>query len=97
METSSLTTESQPNPIKVTVFPNPAQMNSEITFVTGKAVSGKLSIYNIKGQQILSQDFTHSKAQVLAQDIIKQYGSGQYLYKITSPQGNKTGKLLIVK
>lgn len=97
IETTSNQNENQTSLAKITVFPNPAGLNSVITFNTGKKVNGKLSIYNIKGQLAMSMPITEEETQISAAKIIAKYGSGQYLYKISSAQGDTSGKLLIIK
>jgi Secretion system C-terminal sorting domain len=76
-------------------YPNPFNPETTISFSIKENETGKLSIYNLKGENILKENFQtgnhqyHWNAESLA--------SGIYFYKLSSPTTNITKKMILMK
>jgi Secretion system C-terminal sorting domain len=76
-------------------YPNPFNPETTISFNIKENETGVLSIFNLKGEKILKQEFEtgnhqyHWNAEGLA--------SGFYFYKLSSPTTNKTKKMILMK
>jgi Secretion system C-terminal sorting domain len=76
-------------------FPNPFNPETTIAFNIKENETGILSIFNLKGEKILKQEFEagnhqyHWNADGLS--------SGVYFYKLASPTINMTRKMILIK
>ncbi len=76
-------------------FPNPFNPSTLISFDIKEDETGVLSIYNIKGQLIVTEKFETGRHQY-AWDARNQ-ASGVYLYKLKTKYYSKIMKMLLVK
>jgi type IX secretion system substrate protein len=78
-----------------TNYPNPFNPETTISFSIKENEKGVLSIYNLRGQRIMKENFEagnhqyHWNAEGLA--------SGMYFYRLSSPTMNITKKMLLMK
>ncbi|CAH0335639.1 hypothetical protein FVB9288_01287 [Flavobacterium sp. CECT 9288] len=73
------------------VYPTALKPNQDINIET-KAEEASFSLFNLNGQNIVSQSFTTKNNSI----TLPSLSSGIYIYKITSKTGkNKTGKISI--
>jgi len=76
-------------------FPNPFNPNTLITFDIIENEGGVLSIYNVKGQLIVTEEFEAGRNH-FAWDA-RECSSGVYLYKLQAGKYSKTMRMLLVK
>ena len=76
-------------------FPNPFNPNTSISFDIKEGETGVLSIYNIKGQLIVTKEF-ETGSHSYTWDASDQ-ASGIYLYKLHTDSYSKMIKMLLVK
>ncbi|MBI9030867.1 T9SS type A sorting domain-containing protein [bacterium] len=74
------------NNLLVTTYPNP--FTNDLKFTSDKKLS-KVSIYNIKGQKISSQELNKKNGQ-LSLKALENHPSGIYFFKFEDKQGSKT-------
>ena len=76
-------------------FPNPFNPNTSISFDIKEGETGVLSIYNIKGQLIVTKEF-QTGSHSYTWDA-RDHSSGIYLYKLKTKYYSKLMKMLLVK
>ena len=76
-------------------FPNPFNPSTLISFEIKENETGVLSIYNIKGQLIVKEEFGAGR-HTYPWDA-RDYSSGIYLYKLQAKRYSKIMKMLLVK
>ena len=76
-------------------FPNPFNPTTLISFDIDDNETGVLSIYNVKGQLIIKEEFEAGRHYYVWD--AKGYSSGIYLYKLQSKYCSKIMKMLLVK
>ncbi|MDP2983425.1 MAG: FG-GAP-like repeat-containing protein [Candidatus Latescibacter sp.] len=82
----------------VTVFPNPANLFTTITYSITLPSKVRLDIFSVTGQKVLSLVDGHVSSGVHAVKFDgSQYGSGLYFYRFSSDKFTKTGKMLLLK
>jgi ligand-binding sensor domain-containing protein len=87
---------------QIKAYPNPCSASSDVTFELNSKTKGNiaLDIYNLKGQKVKSYSMK-GETRVIRWDKTDNYNKkvapGMYLYKITSGDIRKTGKLIILK
>ncbi len=82
----------------VTVYPNPSNPRTTISYSIKTPSHVKLVIYSITGQKVATLVDKHISAgnhSVIFDGA--DFGSGVYLYKLESKGFNKTGKMLLLK
>ncbi|HHE39302.1 MAG TPA: T9SS type A sorting domain-containing protein [Candidatus Cloacimonetes bacterium] len=77
------------------IYPNPFSQQTTIKFNIKETETAVLSIYNIKGQRLLSNNFQAGTHEYLWNAI--NYASGIYFVKLQTRNYFKTGKMLLVK
>lgn len=80
----------------VSVYPNPAIQGAKLVFSSLHAMQGRLSIYNLKGQQVASH--TVSGTELSLPDLA--LASGVYFYRMQSTSDKhsiQTGKFMVLK
>jgi photosystem II stability/assembly factor-like uncharacterized protein len=81
----------------MTVFPNPAQHMTQLSFETLRAGKGTLIVYNLNGQVVYRKDLQlNAGSQKLSLDV-SQFQAGHYLTVLECSGEQKTGKLLVTK
>ncbi len=78
-------------------YPNPFNPSTTISFEVKDGETAELTIYNGKGQKILSETF---RAQVETHTFewnAEAYGSGIYFYRLQSDSYNKINKMMMLK
>ncbi len=93
--TSSADNNIIPNDSEISNYPNPFNPSTNIQFDIRENENGVLSIYNIKGQLIESQQYNSGKHNYLW-DASKQ-SSGIYLYELETKNTIETKKMLLLK
>ncbi|HNX00557.1 MAG TPA: FlgD immunoglobulin-like domain containing protein [Candidatus Cloacimonadota bacterium] len=84
-------------------YPNPFNPETTITFSIPRQTDVKLEIYNIRGQRVktLVSGFISRGSHQVKWDGKDQkgnsMGSGVYFYRITTPEGKVTKKMLLLK
>lgn len=84
-------------------YPNPFNPNTNIAFELAKAGAIQIDIYNAKGQKVrklLADNLAsgrHTAAWDGKDDNGRSLASGIYLYRMTSPEGSQTRKMLLLK
>ena len=76
-------------------FPNPFNPSTLISFEIKEGDTGVLSIYNIKGQLIVKEEFGEGRHSYTWD--AKNHSSGIYLYKLQAKRYSKIMKMLLVK
>ncbi len=76
-------------------YPNPFNPSTTIEFDIMKNEIGILSIFNIKGQIIVSKKFTTGTHRVVWN--AEKYGSGVYFYKLETADYLKINKMIMLK
>ena len=82
----------------VTVYPNPSNPRTTISYSIKTPSHVKLVIYSITGQKVAILIDKHMSAG--SHSVIfdgSDFGSGVYIYKFDSKGFNKTGKMLLLK
>jgi len=82
----------------VSIYPNPSNPKTTISYSIKNPSHVKLVIYNITGQKVATLVDKHMS--VGSHSVIfdgSDFGSGVYLYKFNSKGFNKTGKMLLLK
>ena len=82
----------------VTIFPNPSNPKTTISYLIKTPSHVKLVIYSITGQKVATLVDKHMS--IGSHSVIfdgSDFGSGVYLYKFNSKGFNKTGKMLLLK
>ena len=76
-------------------YPNPFNPETTIEFNIKQNEEGMLTIYNLKGEKILSETFTSGTHKFVwnAEGLV----SGIYFYKLSSPTTNMTRKMLLLR
>ena len=92
----------QPKPVveseNVSVYPNPANPVTTISYSINSPSAVKLSIYSINGQKVATLvDGTVSAGSHAVKFDGSKFASGVYFYRFESAGLNKTGKLLLLK
>ncbi len=77
------------------IYPNPFKGTTNIYFTIDKGESGKLSIYNIKGQKISSYEYSHGKHNYIWDG--SDYRSGVYFYRLTTDKSCITKSMILLK
>ncbi|MCD4828509.1 MAG: T9SS type A sorting domain-containing protein [Candidatus Cloacimonetes bacterium] len=106
----SIDDEADEKPLRIRVYPNPVSLakrqdNFYCTFALSMPVSTEIeiSLYNIRGQKVrtLVSGYLgggqHEMRWNGCDDNGKLVGSGVYLYRITTSQGQRNGRITIVK
>lgn len=84
-------------------YPNPFNPVTTISFILHKEMRCNLDIYNIKGQKVktlyngVSVAGTQKVVWDGTDDIGKPVSSGLYYYRLSTPQGVQTRKMLLLK
>ena len=81
--------------LQVTAYPNPFNPETIICFGLQKSCQVELTIYNIKGQLIVKEEFGEGR-HTYTWDA-KDHSSGIYLYKLQAKRYSKIMKMLLVK
>jgi flagellar hook assembly protein FlgD len=76
-------------------FPNPFNPSTLISFDIKENETGILSIYNIKGQLIVTDEFETGRHNYTWD--AKDHSSGVYLYQLQTESYTKIMKMLLVK
>jgi len=76
-------------------YPNPFNPSTTISFDIKEDESGRLTIFNLKGQIIASEEF--SAGQHSYQWDGYDSGTGLYFYQLSSESGTMTKKMLMMK
>jgi len=82
----------------VSVYPNPSNPITTISYSIKNTSHVKLVIYNITGQKVATLVDKHMSAG--KHSVVfdgSDFGSGVYLYKFESKGFSKTGKMLLMK
>jgi hypothetical protein len=82
--------------VKISAFPNPAQVGRVISFVSDKRIYGQLNLYNLRGQIVSSQIVSGKEFSLQTSGI----PSGCYLYKLVNTGKSSTvgtGKIVICR
>ena len=85
---------------KILIYPNPVRLSSKSTtigFLTPDSflLNGKISLYNLKGECLISNQEIENNQINIHKNIIKN--SGIYLFQIRDKSGSYTGKFVIIK
>jgi hypothetical protein len=80
---------------QVKVWPNPANINNFVTFETDKIADGLVSLYNLKGQLVLTMPLQKGKSTFNLSQSGQKFSSGCYIYKIQPGKSKLSGKLLL--
>ncbi|MCK9557414.1 MAG: T9SS type A sorting domain-containing protein [Candidatus Cloacimonadaceae bacterium] len=84
-------------------YPNPFNPITNISFVLGSDMPVKLDVFNIKGQRVTTlcdQDLPKGKHSIQwsGRDIANRpVASGIYFYRLSSPDGVQTRKMMLMK
>lgn len=81
----------------LTVFPNPAQSTTELSFEALRASKGQLNVYNLKGQLVFTQEVMAGAGRQSISLPVSQLQAGHYIVVIELPGEKKTGKLMVTK
>ncbi len=84
-----------PTKEKIQVYPNPFNPQTTISFSIQQGENGILSIYNLKGEKLLSKEFS-SGFHKFVWDA-SNYVSGTYFYQLKTSQNRKIGKMILLK
>jgi len=96
--TSAANDISVPNEFALTVFPNPFNPTTTLSFRLPKAAYTELLIHNILGQQVERIDFGRLTAGAHQQQIgNSNWASGIYIATLKTPHHSKTTKLLLLR
>ena len=76
-------------------YPNPFNPSTFIEFSIKEGETGKLTIYNVKGQLLETYEYEAGEHE-LTWDAT-QYGSGIYFYKLETQSYNETKKMIMLK
>ncbi|MDP8200697.1 MAG: S8 family serine peptidase [Candidatus Tenebribacter burtonii] len=76
-------------------FPNPFNPSTSISFDIKENETGVLSIYNVKGQLIVKEEFAAGKHYYVWD--ARDYSSGIYFYKLQAKRYSMIMKMLLVK
>jgi len=82
----------------VSVYPNPSNPKTTISYLIKTPSHVKLVIYSITGQKVatlVNKQMSAGKHSVILDG--SDFGSGVYLYKLESKGFTKTGKMLLLK
>jgi len=93
-----------PQSLSLSNYPNPFNPTTTISFSIPSKQIGSLDIYNLKGQRVKSllgkselQAGTHHITWDGKDETGKSLASGVYFYRLTTPSGTLTQKMLMVK
>ena len=84
-------------------YPNPFNPSTQISFYLGKDLPVKLDIYNVRGQKVKTlcstdlQKGTHSYTWQGDDQSGKAVSSGLYFYRLSTPTGVFSNKMLLMK
>ncbi len=85
----------------LSIYPNPFHQSETVTFATklASAETGNLTIYNLKGQKVVSFDISAANPNPTwnSMDNNKQCAAGIYFCRFTSNKHHETKKLVILK
>lgn len=87
----------------ISIYPNPFNPSTTISFENAKSQSVEVKIYNIKGQCVKTLEkgvFEAGKHKIVWQgdnDQKQKLGSGVYFCKIETPQGRTVKKMMLMK
>jgi YVTN family beta-propeller protein len=96
-QSSSASHDDQTTPLPtVQVFPNPARRDNLITFKTPTIDKGRIEIFNIRGQHLLSLPLQNGTVQFQPQTLLRTAGSGCYFYRLTGTGKPVSGKFLLL-
>ncbi len=76
-------------------YPNPFNPTTTIAFDIKEGEKGTLTIFNVKGQKVISEKFNEGR-HAYKWSPIKQ-ASGVYLYKLQTESYSKISKMLMLK
>jgi Secretion system C-terminal sorting domain/HYDIN/CFA65/VesB-like, Ig-like domain/Cep192 domain 4/PQQ-like domain len=76
-------------------YPNPFNPETTISFNIATGETGELSIFNVKGQKLISESFDSGEQTYRWQ--AEGYGSGIYFYRLTTNSICKTHKMILIK
>jgi lysophospholipase L1-like esterase len=95
--------KAQPDDMQVSLYPNPFNLHTKITFDLPVADHVEIQIFNVLGQQIktlVNREFTSGSHQVDwdgTDNFLETVNSGTYFFRITAGDFTKIKKALIIK
>jgi hypothetical protein len=99
-----MTNAREPNPVTIprelelSIFPNPFNPTTTLSFSLPRATTTELTIHNILGQQVEHIDFGKLQAGHHTQQIGNPtWSTGLYFATIKTPQNSRTTKLLLLR
>jgi hypothetical protein len=84
-------------------YPNPFNPNTRISFVLSRSMDARLDIYNVRGQKVkalIDRPLTQGKHTVEWNGRDEQgrmVSSGMYFYRLSTPDGSFTNKMMLMK
>ncbi len=79
----------------VSCYPNPFNPSTVISFMIDEGYSGILSIFNSKGQMLVSESFCSGNHKYIWN--AENYSSGVYLYQVETNQSKQIKKMILLK
>ena len=76
-------------------YPNPFNPETTISFQIATGETGELSIFNVKGQRLVKEQFDSGEHTYRWQ--AEGYGSGIYFYRLSTGSFCKTNKMIMIK
>jgi len=75
------------------LYPNPAKAGSVITLQGKETESGKLELFNLKGQKLNTTVMNHGRAEIQSIGL----PAGMYFYKLKTQDGSQTGRFIVTQ
>ncbi|MDD3104206.1 MAG: T9SS type A sorting domain-containing protein, partial [Candidatus Cloacimonetes bacterium] len=84
-------------------YPNPFNPSTNISFILANETDARLEVYNVRGQKVKTLCNTmlakgkHTVAWNGRDDHNRQVSSGIYFYRLSTPEGSFTNKMMLMK
>jgi hypothetical protein len=79
------------------IYPNPSSVSSTIKWYSKEASSGRISLYNIRGQQVYTKQLSAVSGWQEQELELLDYPAGIYLLKLDNGSGVLSRRLLITR
>lgn len=102
-QTVSVTVVSNDDPLvpstreSLVIYPNPSSVSSTIKWYSKEASSGRISLYNIRGQQVYTKQLSAVSGWQEQELELLDYPAGIYLLKLDNGSGVLSRRLLITR
>ncbi|MBP7310333.1 MAG: T9SS type A sorting domain-containing protein, partial [Candidatus Cloacimonetes bacterium] len=93
----------EPVPYRINIYPNPCTPPFNLTLRPTEGVIYNATIYNLKGQQVLSVKYLPTgdgdgyPPLIIPSNMLEKLSSGIYLIKMRTSKGTKTGKFVLLR